>query len=238
MYTTEFKLIPENANLDSFRWVLFESKFFHWFKNSLIVYITSLITSLLITIPAGYAFSRFKFFGKNTLLNSYFVLSQFMSGMGIIALIPLYTILIRIKMVNSLITVGLIYAASLVPSITWYLKIYFDSIPKDFDEAALLDGASFNQIWSYVILPLAKPGIYTAIIFISLFVWSEWIIAGILLGTGKFTLQMGLVTLLVRWEAPWNHFAAMSLMFAVPIFIIFMIGRRYLKAGLTMGGLK
>jgi len=151
LYTTEFRLIPENANLDSFKWVFLESKFFIRFKNSMIVYIITLISSLIVTIPAGYAFSRFKFFGKNTLLNSYFILSQFMSGMGIIALIPLYTILVRLKMIDSLVTLALIYSASVVPFVTWYLKTYFDSIPKDFDEAALLDGASFNQIWRYVI---------------------------------------------------------------------------------------
>jgi len=238
LYSTEFKIIPDDATLDSFRWALFESKFFYWFKNSLIVYIISLVVSLSITIPAGYTFSRFSFFGKNTLLNSYFVLTQFMSGMGIIALIPLYTILVRIRLTNSLVTLGLIYAASVVPFITWYLKTYFDSIPRDFDEAAILDGASFSQIWRYVILPISKPGIYTAIIFISIIIWSEWIIGGILLSADKFTLAVGLVTLQSSWETPWNHFAAMALMYAIPICIIFMLARRYLTAGLTMGGLK
>jgi len=238
LYTTEFRLIPENANLDSFKWVFLESKFFIWFKNSMIVYIITLISSLIVTIPAGYAFSRFKFFGKNTLLNSYFILSQFMSGMGIIALIPLYTILVRLKMIDSLVTLALIYSASVVPFVTWYLKTYFDSVPKDFDEAALIDGASFNQIWRYVILPLAKPGIYTSVIFISIIIWSEWIIAGILLSAKNITLPVGLVTLQGRWETPWNHFAAMALIYALPMFIVFMVGRRYLKTGLTLGGLK
>ena len=161
-----------------------------------------------------------------------------MSGMGIIVLIPLYTILVHLKLINSLVVLGLIYSASIVPFISWYLKTYFDSIPKDFDEAALIDGASFNQIWRYVIIPIAKPGIYTSIIFISLIMWSEWIIGGILLGSEKFTLPVGLVTLQARWETPWNHFAAMAIVYSIPMFIMFMIGRRYLKAGLQMGGLK
>lgn len=238
LYTTEFRIIPENATFDSFKWVLTESKFFEWFKNSFIVYLVTLITSLVITVPAGYAFSRFKFFGKKALLNSYFILSQFMSGMGIIALIPLYTILVNLKLVNSLIILGLIYSASIVPFVSWYLKTYFDSIPKDFDEAALIDGASFPQIWCYIILPIAKPGVYTATIFISLIIWSEWIIGGILLGSEKFTIAVGLITLQARWETPWNRFAAMAIIYAIPMFIIFMVGRKYLKAGLQMGGLK
>lgn len=238
LYTTEFKIIPDNPTLDTFRWVLFESKFLHWFKNSLIVYATTLIVSLLVTIPAGYAFSRFKFFVKESLLHSYFVLTQFMTGMSIIGLIALYTILIHIGMINSLVVLGFIYAASLVPFVTWYLKTYFDSVPRDFDEAALMDGASFTQNLRHVILPMAKPGIFTAIIFISIITWSEWIIGAILLSAGNYTVPVGLVALLRGWETPWNNLAAMSILYAIPIVVIFMLAQRYWRTGLTMGGLK
>jgi arabinogalactan oligomer/maltooligosaccharide transport system permease protein len=238
LYTPEFKIIPDDATLDAFRWVLFESKFLLWFKNSLIVYAITLIVSLLITIPAGYAFSRFKFFVKESLLHGYFVLTQFMTGMSIIGLIALYTILIRIGLINSLIVLGFIYAASLVPFITWYLKTYFDSVSRDFDEAALSDGASFSQTLRHVILPMAKPGIFTAIIFISIITWSEWIIGAIVLSAENYTVPIGLVTLLRGWETPWNHFAAMAILYAIPIVLIFMLAQRYWKAGLTLGGMK
>ncbi|MCL4386614.1 MAG: ABC transporter permease subunit [Actinobacteria bacterium] len=238
LFTTDISFIPKNANIESFKWVFLESDFFIWLKNSLIVYIITVIVTLFITIPAAYAFSRFNFLGKGLLLNSYFILSQFMSGMGIVALIPLYTILVRLKLINSLVILALVYTASLIPYITWYLKTFIDTIPKDFDEAALIDGASFNQIWRLVILPLAKPGIYTALIFISIIVWSEWVLAGILLNSDKFTMPVGLVTLQGRWETPWNHFSAMALIYAIPMLILFIIGRRYLKSGLTIGGLK
>lgn len=238
LYTIKFKIIPDNATLDAFRWVLFESKFLLWFKNSLIVYATTLIVSLLVIIPAGYAFSRFKFFVKESLLHGYFVLTQFMTGMSIVGLIALYTILIRIGMINSLIVLGFIYAASLVPFVTWYLKTYFDSVPRDFDEAALVDGASFTQNLRHVILPMAKPGIFTAIIFISIITWSEWIIGGIVLNAENYTVPIGLITLTRRWEVPWNHFAAMAIIYAIPIVLIFMLAQHYWRTGLTMGGLK
>lgn len=238
LYTTELQLIPENATLDAFRWVLFESKFWHYAENSLIVYIVTLITSLLVTIPAGYAFSRFKFVGKESLLYLYFILAQFMSGMSVVGLIGLYLFMVRIKLIDSLVVVGLIYAACNVPFVTWYLKTYFDTIPRDFDEAAFLDGATFLQNIRHVIVPIAKPGILVATIFISIFTWSEWVIGGILLSPEHFTLPIGLVTLQVRWETPWNRFAAMSIIYSVPMIILFILSHRQIESGMTMGGIK
>ena len=238
LYTTEVRLIPTDATLDAFQWLLFKSKFFIWLKNSLIVYIVTLFTCLITIIPASYTLSRFKFSGKNSLLSSYFVLSQIMTGVSVIGLIALYTLLLKLKLINSLITLGLIYAACLVPFTSWYLKAYFDSLPKDFDEAALMDGASFFQNLRYVIVPVAKPGVTVAIILITVITWSEWVLASILLGSENFTLPVGLVSLQVRWETPWNRFAAMSILYAIPIITVFVLAQRYLKAGLTLGGIK
>lgn len=238
LFTTEFNLIPTNATIEAYKWVLFESRFWIFAKNSLIVYIVTLVSALLITIPAAYGFSRFNFRGKDTLLNSYFILAQFMSGMSVIGLIGLYTYLVKIELVNSLIVLGLIYAASTVPYVTWYLKTYFDSVPREFDEAAFLDGASFLQNLIRVIIPISKSGILVAIIFISLFTWSEWVIAGILLGSDKFTLPVALVTLQGRWETPWNKFAAMSIIFSLPMLLLFMVSHRSIEKGMSLGGLK
>jgi len=238
LYTTKIMLFPIDATLDAFRWLLFESKFFIWLKNSLIVYVVTLFTCMMTVVPASYTLSRFKFSGKNSLLSSYFVLSQIMTGMSVMGLIALYTLLLKLQLINSLIVLGLIYAASLVPYISWYLKTYFDSLPKDFDEAALVDGASFFQNLRYVVIPMAKPGIVVAITLITVIAWSEWTLASILLGSENFTLAVGLVSLQARWETPWNRFAAMSILYAIPIITVFVLAQRYLKAGLTLGGIK
>ncbi|MBC7263528.1 MAG: carbohydrate ABC transporter permease [Chloroflexi bacterium] len=238
LYTTETRIIPAQATLDAFRWVFLESKFWLYAKNSLIVYAITLVSSLVVTVPAAYGFSRFKFYGKESLLYSYFVLAQFMSGMSVVGLIGLYLLLVRLGLIDSLAVVGLIYAASNVPFVTWYLKTYFDSLPRDFDEAAFLDGASFIQNLRYVIVPIARPGILVAIIFISIFTWSEWVIAGTLLGPEHFTLPVGLVTLQVRWETPWNRFAAMSLIYSLPMILLFVLSHQQMEAGMTLGGMK
>lgn len=238
LYTTEFELIPRNATLSAYRWVFTESKFWQYAHNSFIVYLVTLSSSLLVTIPAAYGFSRFSFRGKGTILDSYFILAQFMSGMSVIGLIGLYLFLVSIGLIDSIIVVGLIYAASTVPFVTWYLKTYFDSVPRDYDEAAVIDGASFTQNLIHVIIPIAKPGIYVAVIFISIMTWSEWVIAGILLGPDNFTLPVGLVILQGRWETPWNQFAAMSIIYSLPIILLFILSRRYIQAGMTLGRVK
>lgn len=238
LYTTQFEIIPTDATLSAFRWVLLESKFWQHLKNSLIIYAVTLVCSLAVTVPAAYAFSRFQFVGKESLLYSSFILAQLMGGMSVIGLIGLYLYLVHIGLINSLLVVGLIYAANTVPFVTWYLKTYFDSVPRDFDEAALMDGASFIQSMRYVVIPIAKPGILVAIIFVSIITWSEWVIAGILLGPENFTLPVGLVTLQGRWETPWNRFAAMSIIYSLPLVMLFMLSRRYMEAGMTLGGIK
>jgi arabinogalactan oligomer/maltooligosaccharide transport system permease protein len=238
LYTTTFEIIPKGATLGAFYWVLFKSKFLFWMGNSLIVLFLTNLISLLVVCPSAYAFSRFKFVGKGVLLYSFFVLTQAMGGLSIIGLIGLYFLLAHLGMLNSLIVLSFIYAASTVPFNTWFLKTYYDSLPRDLDESALVDGASFFQTLRHVILPIAKPGIFTVIIFTSIVVWSEWVIAGIILSPGNYTVPIGLVGLMGSWETPWNRFAAMAILYSIPIIILFMVSQRYLKQGLTLGAVK
>ncbi len=238
IFTTEFRLIPEGANLEAFKWVLFESKFWLYAKNSLVIYGVAVVASLLVTIPAAYGYSRFSFPGKSALLNSYFVLAQFMSGMSIIGLIGLYLFLVHIGLTDSKGIVGLIYAASTVPFVTWYLKTYFDTLPREYDEAAFLDGATFFQTICKVIIPNALPGLIVATIFVSIMVLSEWVIASILLSPDNFTLPVALVTLQGRWETPWNQFAAMALIYSVPLLLLFIFSHRSMEEGVSMAGLQ
>jgi len=238
LYTTTFEIIPKGATLDAFHWVLFESSFLFWMRNSLIVLFLTNLISLLVVCPSAYAFSRFKFSGKGGILYIFFVLTQVMGGLSIVGLIGLYFLLMHLGMLNSLIVLSFIYAASTVPFNTWFLKTYYDTLPRDLDESALVDGASFLQTLRHVILPIAKPGIFTIIIFTSIAVWSEWVIAGIILSPGNYTVPIGLVGLMGTWETPWNRFAAMAILYAIPMVILFMLSQRFLKQGLTLGAVK
>lgn len=238
LFTTTFEIVPHEVTLDAYKWVLFESKFFLWLRNSLIVSLLTLGLTLVLVVPAAYAFSRFQFAGKGKLLYGYLAFTQFAGGMGLAGLIALYAILAYFNLLNSLLVLSIIYAAGAVPFNTWLLKTYFDTIPKDFDEAALVDGASYFDVMLRILLPVAKPGIATVAVFSFMGGWSEFILAQTILDPENYTLPVGLFQLVGVYETPWNRFAAMSLLFAIPVVILYMLAQRYLQAGLAMGGVK
>ncbi|MEM3697444.1 MAG: ABC transporter permease subunit [Candidatus Bathyarchaeia archaeon] len=236
-----FEFIPRELTFKVYSDVLFspKSRFIPRLFNSLIVSLLSLAITLTLVIPSAYAFSRFKFVGRNSLLYGYFAFNQFAGGMGLAGLIALYAILNYFNLLNSLLILALIYASGGVPFNTWLLKTYFDTIPKDFDEAALVDGASYLDVMFKVLLPIAKPGIATVAVFAFMGSWSEFIIAQtILLSDENYTLPLELNQLLASPATNWNLFAATSLLYAIPVIIMYIFAQKYLQAGLAMGGVK
>jgi len=238
LFSRTFEFIPANPTLDAYLWVFTESKFFIWLKNSLIVSLLTVGLVLLFVIPGAYAFSRYRFWKKESFLYGYFILMQAVGGFGIAGLIALYAIMANLDLLNSLPVLSIIYAAGAIPYNTWLLKTFLDSVPKDFDEAALMDGASVFGTIRHVILPIAKPGIAVVALFAFMGGWGEFILASTFLNPQNYTLSVGLYTMIGQYETPWNQFAAMSIMFAIPMIIFFIVAQRYLRAGLAMGGIK
>ena len=233
-----FELIPANPTLAAYRWVFSESSFFLWLKNSVVVSLLTVGLVMFFVIPGAYAFSRFQFWRKESLLYGYFVLMQFVGGFGIAGLIALYAIMARLDLLNSLPVLSVIYAAGAIPFNTWLLKTYLDSVPKEFDEAAIIDSATiFETIW-HVILPIAKPGIAVVALLAFMGGWGEFILASTFLNPGNYTLAVGLYTLVGTYETPWNQFAVMAILFALPMVIFFIIAQRSLRTGLAMGGIR
>ena len=238
LFSPTLEIIPANPTLDAFGWVLFESDFFLWMKNSLMLAGLTIGIVLLFVIPGAYAFSRFRFFKKESILYGYFILMQFVGGFGIAALIALYVMLAQLALLNSLFVLAVIYAAGAIPFNTWLLKTYFDGISKDFDEAGLMDGDSFaGTIW-HVLIPIAKPGIAVVALFAFMGAWGEFILAATLLEPENYTLAVGLWGMVRLYETPWNQFAAMAILYAIPWILFFLMAQRYLRAGLAMGGVK
>lgn len=238
LFSPKLEIIPANPTLDAYRWVLFESDFFLWLKNSLIVAGLTITWVLLFVIPGAYAFSRFRFFRKDSLLYTYFVFMQVIGGFGIAGLIALYVMLARLGLLNSLFVLSLLYAAGAIPFNTWLLKTYFDGIPKDFDEAALMDGDSFAGAIRHVLIPIAKPGIAIVALFAFMGAWGEFLLAATLLEPENYTLSVGLWGMIRVYETPWNRFAAMAILYAIPWIVFFVMAQRHLRAGLAAGGIK
>jgi len=213
--------------------------FFGYLKRSLIIATLTVILTLLFVVPAAYAFSRLRFFGREHVLYFYLMFTQVAGGLGIAGLVALYGMLVKLHLTNNLYVLPFIYAAGGVPFNTWLLKSYLDSISTDFDEAALVDGAGYLQIIWHVLLPMALPGIATVSIFAFIGGWTELIVANLLLNSSKYPLTVWLYSMLNDLRnVSWNQFSAAALLFALPVFVLFLLAQNYIRSGLTVGGLK
>ncbi|WP_010480249.1 sugar ABC transporter permease [Thermococcus zilligii] len=215
-------------------------QFFSHLKRSLIIATLTVVLTLLFVIPASYAFSRLKFFGREHVLYFYLMFTQVSGGLGIAGLVALYGMLVKLGLTDNIYVLPFIYAAGSVPFNTWLLKSYIDSISPDFDEAALVDGASYLQIIRHVLVPMALPGIATVAVFAFIGGWTELILANLLLSKENlYPLTVWLYSMLNDLRnVSWNQFSAAALLFALPVFIMFFLAQKYIKSGLTIGGLK
>lgn len=243
LLTTDLRIIPENATLDNYKEVLFgspeknrKSDFFLWIWNSIsVVSVTSIISMILAAISA-YAFSRFRFPGRAAGL--IFLLTTQMIPAGML-LLPLFIMLAKLQMINTALGLIIAYSVSSVPLTIWTLKGYFDTIPVDLEEAALIDGASRFTVFTKIILPLSTPALAIAFLFSFMGGWSEYLVARVVLQkNGMFTWPLGIFTYAQDFTVSWGRFSAASVLIAIPIMILFLYSSKWLISGLTLGSVK
>lgn len=237
LYTTTLQLIPEGATLNNYRTVLFKYPFFLWLWNSFKIAVLATLSGMSLGIPAAYAYSRFRFLGRQAGLNSLLLLNAFPGTMNAIAL---YLLMTKFKLVNTHLGLIIIYAAGSLVFTIWNMKGYFDTIPREIEEAALVDGATRNQIFWHIMLPLSKPALAVTAIFAVMGPWNDWFLPSIFLTTkDKATLSLGLWGFsTTQYSSNWPLFSAGSILVAIPVVILFLSLQRYLISGLTMGGVK
>ncbi|WP_049972111.1 sugar ABC transporter permease [Haladaptatus cibarius] len=206
--------------------------------NSLTVAIPTVILTMCIVVPAAYALSRRKFIFRSKILYGYVLFTQVGGGLGVAALIALYATFVQVGLDNSKLALSAYYAATAVPFNTWLLKTYMDSIPTSYEEAAMMDGASSWRIVWEIILPLSKAGLATVLVFSFLAGWTEFIVAQLLLDADKYTLPVGLYSLVGKYSTPWARFSAFALTFATPIMLVYLFAQRYIESGLSFGGME
>ncbi|MCC6568672.1 MAG: sugar ABC transporter permease [Anaerolineales bacterium] len=243
LLTTDLRIIPENATLDNYKEVLFgapeknrKSDFFLWLWNSLsIVTVTSVISMILAAVSA-YAFSRFKFPGRAAGL--VFLLTTQMIPAGML-LLPLFIMLAQLKMINTALGLIIAYSVSSVPLTIWTLKGYYDTIPVDLEEAALIDGASRFTVFTKIILPLSTPALAIAFLFSFMGGWSEYLVARVVLQKNEiFTWPLGIFTYAQQFTVSWGQFSAASVLIAIPVMALFLYSSKWLISGLTLGSVK
>ncbi len=204
--------------------------------NSLIVAGAATGVGLLFAASAGYAFSRFKFPGHRLGMVGFFVTQMFP---GTMMIVPLYLIANHLGLVDTVVGLVFVYATTSLPFCVWTLKGYFDTIPIDIDEAALIDGASRVRTFYQVLLPLVRPALAVTALFSFLGAWNEFVLAATFLSREeKFTLPVTLYRHVGAYGADWGAFAAGSIVVSLPVCILFLTLQRHLVGGLSSGAVK
>lgn len=229
--------IPVEFSLENYNTMLFEKPFLLWMKNSLFVAGTTTIACLLIATSAAFAFSRFRFRGRELGLILFLAIQAFP---GVLALVPQAQILGALGLYRSHFGLILAYTSFTLVFCTWNLKGYFDTIPIDLEEAGMIDGCGPVQSFLRIALPLARPALAVTALFGFLSGWGEYVLASVLIpapDTMK-TVPVGMYSLATDQSVPWGLFAAGALMLLVPIMLLFSFLQRFLESGLTLGGVK
>ncbi|BFV60299.1 ABC transporter permease subunit [Kitasatospora sp. CMC57] len=228
--------IFDKITFSNYSKVLFETDFASWFLNSVIVAGGTTVFGVLVAATTGYAVSRMRFPGHRQLMWTLLVTQMFPIA---VLIVPMYTILASLKLLDGYTGLIIVYSATTVPYCAWLLKGYFDTIPVEIDEAGRVDGLSpFGTFWRLVI-PLARPGLAVAAFYSFLTAWAEVAFAStFLLSSGKYTLAVGLQTFVSQYESQWNLMAATSVLIALPAALVFYLVQRHLVTGLTAGAAK
>ena len=228
---------PAHFSLKNFSDVMTEQPFGTWLLNSVLVSLMTTVLGVFLACTAAYAFSRFKFAGRDAGMLAFLVSQMFP---GTLMLIPLFIIIVKwLGLGNTFWGLVIVYATTAIPFCVWMLKGYFDTIPIDIEESARIDGASPRTIFIRIILPLAKPAIAITALFSFMTAWNEFILASVFLESeAKYTAPVGLRFFVGGFSSQWGFFAAGSVIVSLPVVILFLYLQKYLVAGLTAGSVK
>ena len=227
--------IPHPATLGNYALVI-GSGIPRYFLNSVIVSLLTVLLTLVVAALGGYAAARFNFRGKNAVLLG--ILSTVMVP-GVVILVPLYMIASAIHIIDTYFVLVLVFTAWQSPAILWLMRGFFESIPRDMEEAAQIDGCTPVGAFVRVILPLAQPGLAAAAILVFVYVWNEFIIALVLTSSDDMrVLPLGLYFYISAFGVQWGQLTAAITVAIVPVIAVFVALQRHFVQGLTHGATK
>ena len=218
-------------------YVIFETyNFGRYILISSAVSIGTVIITLLFAIPAAYAVARLNFFGKNFLSTSILIIYMFPA---IVLVIPLYTVFSQLGLRNSIFGLLIVYTATTLPVAIYMLQGYFKSIPKEIEEAGIMDGQNWFGIILKIIIPLSLPAISSVALYVFMIAWNEFLFSLMFLDSPKsFTLSRAIQYLSGDAETPRQYLMAGSVIVTLPVLFIFIYFEKYLVSGLTAGSVK
>jgi multiple sugar transport system permease protein len=236
LYSEGIRMWPSQTSFEHFDFVLKHSEFPTFFKNSLIVSGSTAIIVTALASLAGYAMSRFNFRGKYWIV-TLMLLTQMFPLVMLVA--PIFKILSPMGLTNSLTGLVIVYTAFNVPLATFLMQSFFDGIPKDLEEAAMIDGATQFVAFRQIILPLTLPGIAATLGFVFTAAWSELLFSLMLIsGNDAATFPVGLLSFVSKFSVDFGQMMAAGVLALIPACLFFLLIQRYLVQGLTAGAVK
>jgi ABC-type sugar transport system, permease component len=230
------KLLPDAPTLDNYHFVLTDPKLVTSLFNSLLVSIGSTGLSVAVSALAGYAFARFEFKGKNLLMS--IILGLFMIPV-VINIIPLYIMLANVGLLNSLLALILTFQILIIPLNIFLLKNYFETIPKELDEAALIDGCSKLRALWHIIVPMSMPGFLIAAILSFRFSWNEFVLPIVLSNKPDvMVFQVALYQFISLYRIDWGYLTAGINIALIPVVVLMLFAQKRMIRGLTLGGVR
>ena len=236
IFAVPVRLLPESWTLDNYRTVFTSSSMPHALLNSVTIGLLVAIATLVFCFSAGYALARFRFRAARPL--ALFILLGQVVPLTVL-LLPVYQIVVSLKLSDTTIGVAFAHLAITVPLVTWMVRNQIAAIPYDLEEAAQIDGGSRFDAVSYITLPVCAPGLAAAGMFAFLQSWHEFLFASVLAtSTASRTAPVALTQFASEFDVDWGATMAASVVLTVPIVILFVVMQRYFVAGLTGGAVK
>lgn len=229
--------LPTEWTFENYRVMLFEQPFLIWIKNSLYVAALTTVASLIVSTFGAFAVSRFRFKGREFFLIFLLAIQTFP---GVLSLVAIAQVLTALGLYGKHEGLILAYTTGTLVFCTWNLKGYFDTIPIDLEEAAMLDGCGPIEAFIFVALPLAKPALAVTALLSFLSGWGDFIFASVLIPAPE-TMKLAvpaLYRLANSMSVPWGYFAAGATIVIIPTLIVFLMTQRSFESGLTVGGVK
>ncbi|WP_141722924.1 carbohydrate ABC transporter permease [Cellulosilyticum sp. I15G10I2] len=226
---------PKQATFASYIKLFLEFNFLKAMKNSFVVAGASTIVSLLVSMLAAYAFSRYRFKGRKILMVIFLTNNMFPT---VLLLIPLYTIMRSLGILYTPLALVLAYTTFTIPFSVWLLNGYMNDLPQSLEEAALIDGANRFQAFTRIVLPVLVPCLIATGVYIFMTAWNEYTFAVMFTNEGNRTIPVALKNLIGQLGVQWDLLTAGGIITIIPVCVMFFFAQRRLVEGLTAGAEK
>jgi len=236
LFVSPPRLLPSTLTLDWYRNVMLQSDAPTYFRNSVVIGAATTAICLSIGTLAAYGATRFEFPGKRV-----FLIGALLSYVfpAIVLFVPIYMIINSLGLIDTLAGVVIAHTILTFPFALWMLRSFFIAIPREIDEAAWVDGASYFLTFVAIILPLALPGVFSVGVFVFVLSWNEYLFAGVLITSGSLkTIPVGISEFITSFDVRWGEIMAMGALATMPVIALFLSVQRFFLRGVIAGAIK